>query len=165
MDKILSIRSNNQIFSLFSQIQEFQKSANRTEIVNASILKAINDTVNWLEISNTKFPVIPAEQIDIPNFIQLRVNADEYNLLATQMHDQFHLEKMPPAPYVIKLVLTNYLIYLYDMYTKSLHNKSDNPQSSPNTILTPNEFNELTSVDEKLNHLYRLLYETKVNKL
>ena len=163
MDKILSIRKNNQIFSLFSQIQEFQKSANRTEIVNASILKAINNTVNWTEISNTKFPIIPAEQIDIPNFIQLRVNANEYNLLAAQMHDQFHLEKMPPAPYVIKLVLANYLIYLHDVHTESLHNESDMPHSALNSILKPNEFNKLTSVDEKLNHLYKILYETKNN--
>lgn len=161
MDKILSIRSNNQIFSLFSQIQEFQKSANRTEIVNASILKAINDSVNWTEISNTRFPIIPAEQIDIPNFIQLRVNAEEYNILATQMHDQFHLEKMPPAPYVIKLVLTNYLVYLHDMYAQSLQNDVEKPQPSSSNIITPSEFNALTSLEDKLNYLYKLLYELK----
>ena len=46
MDKILSIRKNNQVFSLFVKIQEYQKSANRTDIVNAAIQKALEDREN-----------------------------------------------------------------------------------------------------------------------
>lgn len=159
MDKILSIRSNNYIFSLFAKIQAFQKSANRTEIVNAAITKALNDKVDWTEISNIKYPIIPNEQINTPNFIQLRVNADEYNRLSMQMHEAFHLEKMPPAPYVIKLILTNYLIYLNDMHSQSLQ---DNVLTS-NNLMNPDEFNALTSIDEKLNQIYKLLYKMNIS--
>ncbi len=162
MDKILSIRRNNQIFSLFIQIQEYQKCANRTEIVNAAIRNALNEAIDWNEISSSTFPVIPSEKIDIPDFIQLRVNADDYNVIANQMHNQFHLEKMPPAPYVIRLVLSNYLIFLRDMHSQAAQSAHNNLSKSTN-VPTPEEFQSLSSIKDKLDYLYRILYDIKEN--
>ena len=160
MDKILSIRRNNQISSLLFHIQALQKSANRTAIVNAAITRALSKNVNWKELANTTFPAIPFDATDMPDFIQLRVNANDYELIAKQVHDQFFLEKMPPAPFVIKLVLTNYLVLLSEVNTATpvfTHDKS----SLPKKVMTPEEFQSLPSVEEKLNHLYYLLYTLK----
>ena len=160
MDKLLSIRRNNQIFSLFILIQEYQKSANRTEIVNAAITKALTDNTDWNAISNTKFSTIPNEKINIPDFIQLRVNASDYNEIAKQINEQFHLEKMPPAPYVVRLVLSNYLIFLQEIHSQPVPTSYNN-SATQNHILTPDEFQNLTSVEDKLDHLYRILYNIK----
>lgn len=162
MDKILSIRRNNQIFSLFIQIQKYQKSANRTEIVNAAITKALTDNTDWNAISNTKFSTIPNEKINIPDFIQLRVNANDYNTIAKQMNEQFHLEKMPPAPYVIRLVLSNYLIFLQEIHSQPTPTAYNN-SAIQNHVLTPDEFQNLTSVEDKLDYLYRMLYYIKTS--
>ncbi len=159
MDKVLSIRGNNQIFSLFTQIQKIQKSANRTEIVNAGIIKALHDNVNWTEISGIKFPNIPIDQMDIPNFIQLRVDADKYNILANQIHDHFHLDKLPPSPYVIKLILTNYLLYLNDIPTQHFPPKPENQVDSLSQLISLEDFESITSLDTKLNHIYKALYK------
>ena len=73
MDKILSIRKNNQVFSLFVKIQEYQKSANRTDIVNAAIQKALEDrengVLNWNTIASGKIPSVYIENDGFPEFI------------------------------------------------------------------------------------------------
>lgn len=158
MDKILSIRCNNQILSLFKHIQNFQKSANRTDIINAGIHKALKDNVDWNMISNVHVPIIPSNDIDIPAFIQLRVNANDYEIIAMQIHNHFHLDKIPPAPYVIRLLLTNYLVFLQSMNTQILPPDTKEHILITNEFLTPTDFNSLDSLDLKLNYIYNLLY-------
>ena len=110
---MLSIRKNNQVFSLFVKIQEYQKSANRTDIVNAAIQKALEDrengVLNWNTIASGKIPSVYIENDGFPEFIQLRVDEDKYGAIVNQMKKAFNLEKGSPAPFVVKLLLINYL--------------------------------------------------------
>lgn len=160
MDKVLSIRRNTQIFSLFFQIQKLQKSTNRTEIVNAAINRALSESVNWKEVAAAKLPTISITDINTPDFIQLRVDADNYKTITKQIHDHFLLEKMPPTPYVIRLLLTYYLIYLQEIDTKGRALVCEKSFDFSET-LTPEEFQELPSIDAKLDHLYYILYNIK----
>ena len=120
MDKILSIRKNNQVFSLFVKIQEYQKSANRTDIVNAAIQKALDDrdngTLNWNTIASGKIPSVYIENDDFPEFIQLRVDEDKYGEIVNQMKKDFNLEKGSPAPFVVKLLLINLPYHKIDFH-------------------------------------------------
>jgi len=107
MDKMLSIRPNKQISSLFAEIQEYQEAANRTEIVNWALEKAIDQKVEWRVVSKLKIKEIEIASKQ-PEFMQIRVNEGNYDKVAEQIKDAFELKRLT-APYLIKLVLVNYL--------------------------------------------------------
>ena len=162
MDKILSIRKNNQVFSLFVKIQEYQKSANRTEIINAAIQKAIedrkNETLNWNVMSSVRIPSLHIENDDFPEFIQLRVDADKYREIVDQMKKDFTLEKDSPAPFVVKLLLINYLLFLESNGVEIIKKKeNEDIIRLKGEQLT--KFKQLNSSNEKLDALYELLLE------
>lgn len=110
MDKILSIRSNKQITSLLIEIQEYQEAANRTEIVNWALEKALEQKVEWRSFSNITINEVMGE-LKQPEFIQIRVNKKNYEEIEEEIKDYFKLKRVT-APYLIKLILLNYLGYL-----------------------------------------------------
>ena len=165
MDKILSIRKNNQVFSLFVKIQEYQKSANRTDIVNAAIQKALDDrengTLKWNTVASGKIPSVYIESDDFPEFIQLRVDEDKYNAIVDQMKADFNLEKGSPAPFVVKLLLINYLLFLESNGAEII--KPKNEVSDIDKTLLMDEFKKMKS-DEKLDAIYELLLDLKYGR-
>lgn len=110
MDKMLSIRNNKQISSLFAEIQEYQEAANRTEICNLALEKAIEQKVEWKVVSKIKINEIAIDTKQ-PEFMQIRVNESNYDEVAEQIKDTFGLKRIT-APYLIRLVLVNYLSFL-----------------------------------------------------
>ena len=162
MDKILSIRKNNQVFSLFVKIQEYQKSANRTDIDNAAIQKALDDrdngTLNWNTIASGKIPSVYIESDDFPEFIQLRVDEDKYGEIIEQMMKDFNLEKGSPAPFVVKLLLINYLLFLESNGAEILKPKKKEAVVSKKKLME--EFKKLSS-EEKMEAIYELLLDMK----
>lgn len=71
-----------------------------------------NGTLNWNTIASYKIPYVYIENDDFPEFIQLRVNEEKYGEIVNQMKMDFNLEKGSPAPFVVKLLLINYLLFL-----------------------------------------------------
>lgn len=163
MDKILSIRKNNQVFSLFIKIQEYQKSANRTDIINATIQKALDDrengTLNWNTIASYKIPYVYIENDDFPEFIQLRVNEEKYGEIVNQMKMDFNLEKGSPAPFVVKLLLINYLLFLESKTIEIIKPKKEETIASKQKLME--EFKKLTS-EEKMEAIYALLLDLTI---
>ena len=161
MDKILSIRKNNQILSLFAKIQQFQVSANRTDIINAAINNALeqrkNDSLNWRSIASAKIPSIQTTD-DLPNFIQLRVDENKYIEIVNQIKNDFGLQKNSPASFVVKLLLINYLLFLDSNLIEIVNKKQDDVNKIKMEKLS--NFKQLNS-DEKLNALYELLLEIR----
>lgn len=86
---------------MFAKIQEYQKSANRTEIINAAIQKAPDDrskgTLNWNNIASARVLSVYMEKDDFPEFIQLRVGEDKYKEIVGQMKMDFKLKKVLPS--------------------------------------------------------------------
>ena len=165
MDKILSIRKNNQIFSLFIKIQEYQKSANRTDIVNAAIQKALNDrengNLNWNIIASGKIPSLYIENDDFPKFIQLRVDEDKYVKIVDQMKKDFNLEKGSPASFVVKLLLINYLLFLESNGAEIIRPKKEVLDGSKQKMIE--EFKKLCPED-KMDTIYELLLDLKYGR-
>lgn len=163
MDKILSIRKNNQVFSLFIKIQEYQKSANRTDIINAAIQKALDDresgTLNWNIIASCKIPYVYIENDDFPEFIQLRVDEEKYGEIVNQMKMDFNLEKGSPAPFVVKLLLINYLLFLESKTIEIIKPKKVETIASNQKLME--EFKKLTS-EEKMEAIYALLLDLTI---
>ena len=92
MDKVLSIRNNQQIFSLFNKIQNYQQSLNRTRIINDAIKKALEErkkgTLNWRNIAAISFSLEDFDKRNSPEFIQLRVDLDDYNKIVESMENE-----------------------------------------------------------------------------
>lgn len=161
-DKTLSIRKNNQVLSLFMKIQEYQKSANRTEIINAAIKKALETRVNWKEITDSKVPKFHVENDDLPEFIQLRVDEDEYKEIVSQMRSDFTLEKDSPAPFVVKLLLIKYLLYLESLPSVESEIARKEEEKRKERQKRIDDFSKLTT-DDKLCALYDMLLDIKEN--
>lgn len=113
MDKILSIRPNKQISTLFAEIQNYQE-VNRTEIVNRSLEKAISKKVDWRAISRLKIKEVEVELVQ-PDFMQIRVEDSNYNIIVKEIKETFDLQRVT-APYLIKLLLSFYLTELRKKY-------------------------------------------------
>lgn len=165
MDKILSIRKNNQIFSLFFKIQQYQQSTNRTEIVNAAIKKALEDrekeNLNWNVIASAKVPslYIDEEKVNFPNFMQLRVDGEKYAEVVNQMKEDFRLEKGSPAPFVVKLLLVNYLLFLESNGVEEINTEKEEVIFAKKQKME--EFKGL-SLEDKMDEIYELLLDMNV---
>lgn len=165
MDKILSIRKNNQIFSLFFKIQQYQQSTNRTEIVNAAIQKALEDrekeNLNWNVIASAKVPslYIDEEKVNFPNFMQLRVDGEKYAEVVNQMKEDFRLEKGSPAPFVVKLLLVNYLLFLESNGVEKINTEKEEVIFAKKQKME--EFKGL-SLKDKMDAIYELLLDMNV---
>lgn len=161
MDKIISIRRNNQILSLFAKIQQFQVSSNRTDIINAAINNALeqrkNNSLNWRSIASAKIPSIHIDH-DLPSFIQLRVDENKYIEIVNQIKNDFELQKNSPASFVVKLLLINYLLFLNCNGIEIVRKKKDDVDKIKIEKLS--NFKQLNS-DDKLDALYELLLEIK----
>ncbi len=162
MDKMLSIRKNKQLISLFIKIQEYQKSANRTEIINCAIKIALKNDVDWIEIEKNKISECDMDYENFPEFLQLRVDYEEYKRIVSQIKQAFKLEKDSPASYVAKLLLINYLSYVESDEFVCEENVTE-------AILYPidemvEEFKKLPSIDDKLNAIYELLLKSKIKR-
>ncbi len=161
-DKVLSIRKNNQVFSLFVAIQKYQKSANRTEIVNSAIKKALESRINWNDITARQVPKLFVENSDFPMFIQLRVDVDEYKEIVNQMRLDFNLEKDSPAPFVVKLLLIRYLLYLESLPSAENEIARKEEEIKQQRLKVLEEFKSL-SVDDKLTTLYEMMLDIQKN--
>lgn len=110
MNKILSVRRNKQISSLLAEIQEYQGSVNRTEIINLGLEAAVENIPKWKDVLKIKIKEIEFDTKQ-PEFMQIRVNENTYDKVAKQIKNSFGLKRLT-APYLIQLVLVNYLSML-----------------------------------------------------
>ena len=103
---------------LYSEIEKIQPSKNRTEILADAISHALNKQIFWekhlINIPNYK---AAEDEPAPPAFFQLRVETEEYSLICEQIKTQLHMERNSPAPFVIKLLLTAYLLHLKSLPT------------------------------------------------
>lgn len=176
LDKILSIRPNGQIFALYKKIQEHQEWGNRNEITKEAIKYAFGSKNDWKAIAKYKI-VSETNDDSIPNFIQIRVDEEQYIAVREQIFNAFPCNKnVPPAPYVIKLVLINYLLYLETLEELEDEHVQASALLMNGDICTKGEASlaylsdacekfKILSADEKLNAIYRKLLEIESMKI
>ncbi|MDD7796309.1 hypothetical protein [Clostridium sp. 'White wine YQ'] len=124
MDKtLLSIRPNKQISALFMEIQQYHEIANRNEIVNWAIEKAIDHNIDWRTISKFKIDE-DVDELKQPDFMQIRVEKNKYNAISEEIKEFFGLERVT-APYLIRLVLANYLSSLKNIEKNKMFTTSE----------------------------------------
>ena len=114
--------------------------------------------LNWNTIASGKIPSVYIENDDFPEFIQLRVDEDKYGEIVNQMKKDFNLEKGSPAPFVVKLLLINYLLFLESNGVEIIRPKKEESAVSKQKMME--EFKKLSS-EEKMDAIYELLLELK----
>jgi len=114
MTKILSVRPNQHITSLLFEIQKYLPHTNRTEIINLAITKSINKNVHWKMISESSYKIY--QNLDMPAFMQIKTTEESYETICNEILNSFKDQglKRVTAPYLIKLVLINFLSLLID---------------------------------------------------
>lgn len=136
MDKNLSLRKNLQLMGLFSKAKEYQPLSNRVDIFNNAVKCGLEKNVDYKKLSKMKVNYPINDEDSIPEFIQLRTDEEHWNNLVDKIQNSFtpSLSKIT-APYVVKLVLLNYILKLEKMNTISLDESSEDKESEF-TILT-----------------------------
>ncbi len=115
MDKTLSLRTNQQILGLFSKIQEYQPSINRIESFQKAVDIALGEKVDWAKHSKTAIRYL-VNDTSAAEFIQLRVDQHKWEKIVDQVEESFAPRlSRTTIPYVVKLVLLNYVKYLEAM--------------------------------------------------
>ena len=110
MEKIISIRPNVQIMSLFNVIQNILKE-NRTEVFRKAMGKAYNEEVDWNEIVKIKRDMDIGTIDKIPEFLTLRIDEELLEVVVLKIKTSLGIKKLQ-MPYLIKAVLLNYICYL-----------------------------------------------------
>lgn len=118
MDKILSLRPTKQIICLFNVIREkdIHPEVERSAIVKRSFDMACNKDIQWENIARFK---VKEEDVTVPEHIRFTVDDDQYIKVVESIKDCLDLERLT-TPYLIKLVLSNYLNSLNQNDTKVL---------------------------------------------
>ncbi|MEW9938320.1 hypothetical protein AB2T96_16510 [Clostridium butyricum] len=144
MDKNLSLRKNLQLMGLFSKAKEYQPLSNRVDIFNKAVKYGLKENVDYKKLSKMKVNYPINDEDSIPEFIQLRTDENQWNNLVDKIQNSFtpSLSKIT-APYVVKLVLLNYIFELEKMNTTSSDEKLKDKESDV-TILT----NDLFGIEE-----------------
>lgn len=139
MDKNLSLRKNLQLMALFSKVKEYQPLSNRVDIFNKAVKCGLGENVDYKKLSKMKVNYTINDEDSIPEFIQLRTDEEQWNNLVDKIQNSFtpQLSKIT-APYVVKLVLLNYILELEKMNSISLDEKSEKSEDKESefTILT-----------------------------
>lgn len=114
MNITLSLRGNAQIVGLFELISEqFQHELSRSEIIKEAINYALSTkNINWQEIVRLKNAVDFSECCslkEIPSFLQLRVNAENWTTVSSCVAKGFNppLKKLQ-TPFLVKVILLAY---------------------------------------------------------
>lgn len=109
MYKVLSVRPNKHIMSLLLEIQKYLPDTNRTEIINLGLSKAINKGIKWKEVSQDNYRI--HHNLEMPDFMQIKIEEESYKIMFDEIIESFKEQdlKRVTAPYLIKLVLINYL--------------------------------------------------------
>lgn len=122
---ILSLRKNPQILGLFSKGQKYQPLVNRVDFLDQGIDYALSSNSDWKKISGVN---VDYSNIDIatPEFFQLRVDKKKWGEVVEQIKNSFR----PPlqrttGPYVVKLILINYIQYLASIQRDKEETASD----------------------------------------
>lgn len=110
MEKVISLRPTNQIMTLFSEIKEIDThlELDRSAIVKRALQLAFNNTIDWQIVAKVK---IGEGKITPPDHIRFTIEGEQYQIITEQIRDAFSLQRVT-APYLIRLVLTNYLLSL-----------------------------------------------------
>lgn len=152
MDKILSIRPNRHIMSLLLEIQKYLPDTNRTEIINLGLSKAINENINWKGISRDKYEI--HHNLEMPDFMQIKIDEENYNIMVSEIIESYRDQdiKRVTAPFLIKLVLINYLNLL-----KNIHELSPATQNEKvfHTEKENKEIDILNPIKDKLKEWIR----------
>lgn len=130
MDKNLSLRKNLQLMGLFSKAKEYQPLSNRVDIFNNAVKCGLEKNVDYKKLSKMKVNYPINDEDSIPEFIQLRIDEEHWNNLVDKIQNSFtpSLSKIT-APYVVKLVLLNYILELEKMNTISSDESSEDKES------------------------------------
>lgn len=167
MEKVLSIRPNRPIMTLFERLQKHQTWANRREITSAAIQYAYDSqSNNWNEIAELTKYEIGGEVYGgkMPDFMQIKVNEEQYTAVREQIIRAFpDNEKAPPAPYIIRLILSNYLLHLEAFENEHIQASALTLTEEDILCVKKEEYEkfERLNIDEKLNAIYKKLLELK----
>lgn len=133
MDISLTLRTNHQLLGLFFKIHEYQPN-NRVEIFNRAVGVALNKQVDWNKLSKTNANYAEAiTSSSTPAFIQLRVNKENFDHIVNEIKNAFN----PPlirttTPFVVKLILINYMNYLESIQDNTELTEPDGVNSNTN---------------------------------
>lgn len=156
MDKNLSLRANPQILGLFSEIRKYQP-LNRVVSFEQAMDIALDKTIDWAKLSkvNVNYSIGDSQS---PDFIQLRTDEQKWEDVLNAIKGSFTPPlKRTTAPYVVKLVLINYLNYLESIQENAETQVAEENYSKESK--KENCYFDKLSVDEKLNLIYAKLIE------
>lgn len=159
-DVTLSMRATAQLLGLFQKAREYQPSANRIESFNQALDKALLSTaIDWKCLSRAN--ITYASNGSTPEFIQLKVNSQQWNDIVTKIKESFNPPlKRTTTPYIVKLVMLNYINYLLDVQCNENTDENKTKSCEKDSI----SFEEFAALDieNKLNTIYKLLIERNV---
>lgn len=138
------------------KVQELQPLSSRVDVFSAAVDYSLTTFVDYKKIADTKSPFPVVEQISVPDFIQLHVDEDKWAEIVCQIRNSF----TPPlrrvtAPYAVKLVLLNYLLFLDSSSKKSCITPNLNLQDSVTT------FEDEISLPEMAKVLFQMMLTDK----
>lgn len=112
MEKILSIRPTTQICQLFNEIKgvDLYQETDRSAIISRALDETVGKNIDWKAVSAIKIKENTIEQ-ETPDFMKIKVDADKYESVVEEIKNVFLLARVT-APYLVRLLLTNYLVSL-----------------------------------------------------
>lgn len=98
--------------SLLFEIKKYLPDTNRTEIINLAITKSKSENVNWKIISKSSYKIY--QNLKMPAFMQIKTTEESYVTIYNEILNSFKDQglKRVTAPFLVKLVLINYLSLL-----------------------------------------------------
>lgn len=127
MYKNLSLRTNHSLIGLFNKAQMERPLSSRVEIFNEAVSYALEDSIEFEKLSKVNFNYPVDKENSIPEFIQLKVDEEKWCQIVNKAKESFTPPlKKTTAPYVVKLVLLNYVQNLEMLK----HNSNKNADTS-----------------------------------
>lgn len=110
MEKIINIKNNRRVTVLLHQIESIKPSY-RTDIVESAFVLALGKETQWKEVHKYSTETLEIEEPEAVERIQLKVGSEDYGKVEKQIINCFDLKRVT-GPFLIQLVLTNYLMHL-----------------------------------------------------
>lgn len=152
---ILTMRSSRALLDRFEYINEFLGSdVPRSTVLNNALQYISKSDENTIFFEAYRFKVKNYERSRMPANIKIEVDDDLFSMVVEKIKDYFQLQKVQ-YPYVCKLVLSAYIIFLM---------KGDQSKNKNITLLSKqisiDKFKSL-EINEKLDVIYELLIAGK----
>lgn len=109
MEKLISIKPNAQIISLFNEIQDFLGESNRTEIFRMAVGKAYNEEVDWNKIVKKERKIGTIDKI--PESLTLRIDEERLEVIISKIKVALGVQRLQ-MKYLIRAILYNFIFWL-----------------------------------------------------